>query len=39
MEGTGWDKTPPAPTLPAEIVEQTSNRYIEVYKLITGEDW
>ena len=39
LEATGWDKTPPAPTLPAEIVEQTSQRYIEVYKLITGEDW
>ena len=24
LESTGWDKTPPAPTLPAEIVEQTS---------------
>ena len=39
LEATGWDKTPPAPTLPAEIVEQTSQRYIEVYKLITGEAW
>ena len=39
LEATGWDKTPPAPTLPAEIVEQTSQRYIEVYKLITGEVW
>ena len=39
LEGTGWDKTPPAPTLPAEIVQQTSQRYIDVYKRITGEDW
>ena len=39
LEATGWDKTPPAPTLPAEIVEQTSQRYIDVYKLITGEVW
>ena len=39
LESTGWDKTPPAPTLPAEIVEQTSQRYIDVYKLITGEVW
>jgi phosphoribosylaminoimidazole-succinocarboxamide synthase len=29
LETTGWDKTPPAPTLPAEIIERTSAKYQE----------
>ncbi|MGI5213812.1 phosphoribosylaminoimidazolesuccinocarboxamide synthase [Plantactinospora sp. CA-290183] len=37
--GTGWDKTPPAPQVPEEIVEATRARYIEVYERITGERW
>ncbi|MEU8639715.1 phosphoribosylaminoimidazolesuccinocarboxamide synthase [Amycolatopsis sp. NPDC048633] len=36
---TGWDKTPPGPEIPAEIVEQTRQRYTEVYERITGETW
>ncbi len=36
LESTGWDKTPPPPPLPAEIVEGTSARYIQAYELITG---
>jgi phosphoribosylaminoimidazole-succinocarboxamide synthase len=35
--GTGWDKTPPAPEVPAEVVENTRRRYREAYELITGE--
>lgn len=35
---TGWQKTPPAPPIPDDIVEQTVERYLEVYRLITGED-
>lgn len=35
---TGWDKTPPAPEVPPEIVEQTRQRYLEVFRLITGRD-
>ncbi|MGI9528173.1 MAG: phosphoribosylaminoimidazolesuccinocarboxamide synthase, partial [Acidimicrobiia bacterium] len=31
----GWDKTPPAPTMPAEVVLETSDRYIEAYELLT----
>jgi len=34
--GTGWQKTPPAPEIPREIVEQTRERYLEAYRLITG---
>ncbi len=35
----GWDKTPPGPAIPAEIVEATRQRYIEVYERITGNSW
>jgi phosphoribosylaminoimidazole-succinocarboxamide synthase len=33
----GWDKTPPAPELPDEVVEGTRQRYVEAYERITGE--
>jgi phosphoribosylaminoimidazole-succinocarboxamide synthase len=39
---TGWDKTPPAPEIPAEVVDQTRAKYIQAYELISGEsfgDW
>jgi phosphoribosylaminoimidazole-succinocarboxamide synthase len=35
--GSGWDRSPPAPELPTEIVERTRAKYVEVYELITGE--
>lgn len=38
LESTGWDKTPPAPSLPAEVIEGTTKRYREAYRLLTGED-
>ena len=31
-----WDKTPPAPPMPADVVEATSARYIEAYERLTG---
>ena len=31
-----WDKTDPAPRLPADVIEATSKRYIEAYERITG---
>ncbi|OLE28268.1 MAG: phosphoribosylaminoimidazolesuccinocarboxamide synthase [Actinobacteria bacterium 13_1_20CM_3_71_11] len=34
--GTGWDKRPPAPEVPAEIVEATRARYVEAYQRLTG---
>jgi phosphoribosylaminoimidazole-succinocarboxamide synthase len=37
--GTGWDKTPPGPPVPDEIVDRTRAKYIEVYERITGESW
>lgn len=35
--GSGWDKTPPAPALPDDIIAGTRARYIEAYETITGE--
>jgi phosphoribosylaminoimidazole-succinocarboxamide synthase len=36
LEQTGWDKTPPPPPLPEEVVRATSQRYIAAYELLTG---
>ena len=36
LETLDWDKTPPPPPLPAEVVDATSARYIEAYERITG---
>jgi phosphoribosylaminoimidazole-succinocarboxamide synthase len=33
--GVNWDKTPPAPALPLEVVEGTRRRYVQVYRLLT----
>jgi phosphoribosylaminoimidazole-succinocarboxamide synthase len=35
--GSGWDKKPPAPAIPEDVVAGTRARYIEAYELITGE--
>jgi phosphoribosylaminoimidazole-succinocarboxamide synthase len=37
--GTGWDKTPPGPPIPDDVVETTRDRYIEAYERITGRAW
>src|SRR6516165_3104396 len=39
LEQTGWDKTPPPPPLPEEVVRATSERYIAAYELLTGNDF
>jgi phosphoribosylaminoimidazole-succinocarboxamide synthase len=36
---TGWDRRPPGPEVPEEIVDATRGRYIEVYERITGTRW
>lgn len=36
LETLDWDKTPPAPELPPEIVEKTAARYREAYERLTG---
>jgi phosphoribosylaminoimidazole-succinocarboxamide synthase len=35
--GSGWDKTPPAPALPDDVVTRTRQLYVEAYERITGE--
>ncbi|HEX6872355.1 MAG TPA: phosphoribosylaminoimidazolesuccinocarboxamide synthase, partial [Micromonosporaceae bacterium] len=37
--GTGWDKTPPGPEIPDDIVAATRDRYIDVYQRITESVW
>ena len=32
----GWNKQPPAPQLSSEVIEQTSRKYLEAHRLITG---
>ncbi len=39
LERRGWDKRPPGPSLPAEVVEQTAARYREAYERLTGESF
>ncbi len=34
---TGWDRTPPAPEIPEEVVARTREKYVEAYERITGE--
>ena len=38
LETLDWDKTPPGPKLPDEIVEKSSDRYLDAYKRLTGND-
>jgi phosphoribosylaminoimidazole-succinocarboxamide synthase len=35
--GSGWDKTPPAPALPDDVVAGTRERYVDAYERVTGE--
>jgi phosphoribosylaminoimidazole-succinocarboxamide synthase len=37
--GLDWDRTPPGPALPDDVVEATRARYVEVYQRLTGLDW
>jgi phosphoribosylaminoimidazole-succinocarboxamide synthase len=37
LEAQHWNKQPPAPALPAEIADATSERYLEVYRLLVGQ--
>jgi phosphoribosylaminoimidazole-succinocarboxamide synthase len=37
LETLDWDKTPPGPRLPAEVIEKTSAKYVEAFERVTGE--
>ena len=39
LDGLDWDKSPPPPPLPPDVVDATSARYIEAYERITGRDF
>lgn len=36
LETLAWDKTPPAPALPADVVKHTQEKYLEAYERLTG---
>jgi phosphoribosylaminoimidazole-succinocarboxamide synthase len=38
LEAVGWNKQPPAPVLPDDVVERTSAKYRDAYRLLTGAD-
>jgi len=38
LEKIGWNKQPPAPELPADIVQATSDKYVEALRVLTGRD-
>ena len=37
LEASGWNKTPPAPALPADIAAKTSEKYMEAFERLTGK--
>jgi phosphoribosylaminoimidazole-succinocarboxamide synthase len=42
LEATGWDKRPPPPALPPDVVAATRARYVEIYERLSGRsfsDW
>ena len=38
LESIGWDKQPPIPELPERIVDGTRERYLEIFRILTGEN-
>jgi phosphoribosylaminoimidazole-succinocarboxamide synthase len=36
LEAIGWNKQPPVPSLPDDVVERTRDKYLEAYKRLTG---
>ena len=37
LEASGWDKRPPAPALPEDVIVMTAEKYVEAYEIITGQ--
>ena len=38
LESSKWNKQPPVPSLPVEVVEGTRNKYLDAYRRLTGKD-
>jgi phosphoribosylaminoimidazole-succinocarboxamide synthase len=38
LERSGWNKTPPPPSLPLDVISKTSQKYLEAFKKLTGHD-
>ncbi|HLC68287.1 MAG TPA: phosphoribosylaminoimidazolesuccinocarboxamide synthase [Candidatus Bilamarchaeaceae archaeon] len=36
LEKTGWNKSPPPPALPPDVIENTSKRYLQAYRMLMG---
>ena len=39
LESIDWNKEPPAPELPPEVIQKTSEKYLEAYRRLTGKDF
>jgi phosphoribosylaminoimidazole-succinocarboxamide synthase len=37
LDASGWDREPPPPSLPTDVVAGTSTRYVEAYERVAGE--
>lgn len=38
LTSIGWNKEPPPPSLPKEVIEETSKRYLQIYEILTGNN-
>ncbi len=38
LEKIGWNKNPPPPSLPQDVIENTSKKYLQAYTLLTGKE-
>lgn len=38
LESLDWDKNPPAPALPDEVVEKTASKYLDAYRMLSGKE-
>ena len=38
LETLDWDKTPPAPPLPEDVIAKTSEKYLEAFERLTGRE-
>jgi phosphoribosylaminoimidazole-succinocarboxamide synthase len=39
VSASGWNKEPPAPLLPDEVIAGTRDRYVVAYERLTGRSW